>query len=274
MKKSFKVIISMTLAMCLVVSQSSAVFAITAQKQTENTVAEDEVWYTDEALLARLGHSNAKELDGTVKPRYLLDDKTEVTILENTPSHVELKFNEKGNVDILSLSSDNRAYLNGEEIKVTDSAGNRVPISLFSDEVTVEPKAGFSTYFTSRCPYGSAGDYTHRYGTEKDGNIALTNQLKDIATNTFISIMCSFFGVMKNLSESVMKGIYDWLKTTDPQTDALSYSATVWTHKSYTSGYIPSLFTFVYKWSLKLYSKENYKGNVKYQVVYKCKLTV
>ena len=274
MKKSFKVIISMTLAMCLIVSQSSAVFAITSQNQTANNVAEDEAWYTNEALLARLGHSNAKEMDGTMEPRYLLDDKTEVTILENAPSHVELKFNDKGNVDILSLSSNNRAYLNGKEIKVTDNAGNRVPISLFSDEITVEPKAGFSTYFTSRCPYGSAGDYTNKYDTEQDGNIALTNRLKDIATNTFISILCSFFGVVKNQSEAVMKGIYEWLKTTDPQTDALSYKATVWTHKSYKSGYIPSLFTFVYKWNLKLYSKENYNGSVKSQVVYKCKLTV
>ena len=203
-----------------------------------------------------------------------MDDKTEVTILENTPSHVELKFNEKGNVDILSLSSDNRAYLNGKEIKVTDSAGNRVPISLFSDEVTVEPKAGFSTYFTSRCPYGSAGDYTNKYDTASDGDIQLTKKIKDYGTKEFISFICAFFGAASTLSEKVMNVLYDWLKTTDPQTDALSYSATIWTHKSYKSGYIPSLFTFVYKWNLKLYSKEDFNGSVKSQVVYKCKLTV
>lgn len=168
----------------------------------------------------------------------------------------------------LIFTGDGRVYLDGKEVCAYDDAGNKIPHKLF------EPRVGYSTYYQDRCPYGSEGDYTARKPDEKNSNIALTQEVQDLATNVFISILCSFFGAGGDLAEQIMGAFYEFLKTTEPHTTSLSYTAIVKAHKNYSGGYIAPIFTYVYKYEITLFSGKNYTGYTKYRKTFKCKLTV
>ena len=143
-----------------------------------------------------------------------------------------------------------------------------------SDTTIVEPRAGYSIYYVKSCPYGSASDYTNAYSSEKIANIALSTTISKMTTETFISTVRSKLGISGSAVESVLSDVYSALKKSNPQTKNISYSANVMTHKNYKSGYIPSQFTYVYKYNMKFYPKANYSGTAKAVTLYKCKLTV
>ena len=143
-----------------------------------------------------------------------------------------------------------------------------------SDTTIVEPRAGYSIYYVKSCPYGSASDYTNAYSSEKIANIALSTTISKMSEKTFIATVSRKLGMSGSVVESALGDVYSALKKSNPQTKNISYSASVMTHKSYKSGYIPSQFTYVYKYNMKFYSKANYSGTEKAVTLYKCKLTV
>ena len=144
----------------------------------------------------------------------------------------------------------------------------------YRDTTIIEPKAGYSTYYVKSCPYGSASDYTNAYSSEEIANIALSTTISKMTAETFIAAVRSKLGMSGSAVESVLGDVYSALKKSNPQTKNISYSANVMTHKSYKSGYIPSQFTYVYKYNMKFYSQANYSGTAKSVTLYKCKLTV
>ena len=278
MKRILKKGLVLTIIMCIFVGmQSSAIYAATIQEKTNDKASE---WYTDEELLERLGligaepinTPQAKSLVADNKPVYINERGTKITIIENTSERVELKFQNGDKVNSIAFTDDGRTYMCGKDVTTFDENGKPEKAKLFD----IQPKAGFSTYYSNKCPYGSASDYTHKYGTEQNANMALSDRLGDLIVETFISFLCGKFVVGGPVAEELFKAVYYELKKTNPQTTALSYKATLWSHKNYSSGYVPSLFTFVWKYKVTLYPKANFgdAANAEVRNNYKCKMTV
>ncbi len=159
--------------------------------------------------------------------------------------------------------------MDDKQVIVSDSNGDEVLHDVF-----IEPKAGYSIFYKKSCPYGSPGDYTHYYGEEKSANINLGKDLTELSGVAFQAFMLTYFGVVGDVAANIFDQFYNILLETEPTTSALSYKADMYSHKNYKSGYVPSQFTFIWKYNLKLYSKTNYKGSVTTENVYKCKMTV
>ena len=284
MKKSFKVIISMTLAMCLVVSQGSAVFAISEGNGNSNSSIEKK-WYSDDELMRVLGTPDVKKINQMESyangvsndySNYISETGTVITVVENTQERIELEYKNGDAFNSLILTDEGDCYVNGDIVLVTDENDNEAEGCFFKMSGTPEisPKAGFSTYYKNTCPYGKASDYTHKARPESNKNIKLTTEIGDFLVELFINLMCAQMQVGGEVATHLFTEFYYMLKETEPHTTAVSYSAELWTHKDYVSGYIPSLFTFVHKMKIKLYPKANFKGTPDIVNTYRCKLTV
>ncbi len=281
MKKNLSKVLVLTLIFSmLIVSQSSIMYAMTVtDKKAGNFNANTGEGLSDDELLVRLGLSDAEKIerkDATDKmdKMYMTDSGTIVRIKENSQERIELEYIEDGSIDTLAFTNDGKTFINAKEVIITDDTGASIPNKMFDETLAVSPKAGYTIYYTNSCPYGTAKEYTYNYGTEKKANMKLSNKLGDLTVKLFISFLCGQFNVGGTVAETIFENIYYELKKTEPQTDALSYKAQIWTHKDYKSGYIPSLFTFVYKYKISLYPKINYAGTPEIVNTYKCKMTV
>ena len=241
--------------------------AYTTTAKSENS------FYTNSQLLNNLGinvnNTLALKQSSNSTTIYCIDNDTTVEILENSNERIQIKITEGTKTDNIVFTNDGLSYLDGHQVIVTDSTGNEVLHELFA-----EPRSGYSIYYQRTCPSGSGSDYTHYYGQEKSANINLGKDITDLSVVAFRSFMLTYLGVAGQLASDILDQFYSILLTTEPTTSALSYKADMYSHQSYQSGYIPSIFTFVWKYNLKLYSKTNYTGAVKTENVYKCKLTV
>ena len=159
--------------------------------------------------------------------------------------------------NILEIYSDGRMILDGSLIKVNTST----EIAPFS--------AGSSIYFNNSPGYGSASDYNRYFRQENIADIAFNTAISNIATGTLITIVFGFMGGVISTGLGVMYTIISEFVNYNPNSRSLSSKSTVYSHRSYPSGYIPSTFSHVYKYRTTFYSKINYGGTSRTLTMYK-----
>lgn len=164
---------------------------------------------------------------------------------------------ENGKTDLLEIEADGTVMLDGKPVLVDRGSGFqplRVQTSLRS--------AGSSVYYTSYCPYGSASNYSYFKRNENVASVAFNQKANEIATVIF----CNIIGLALNggwaAIYSFLSGWFNVILTENPTTQYASYKASVYTHSSYHSGYIPSLFTFVEKYNFTGYTLKNYGAQI------------
>lgn len=276
MNKYFKKRIAIVLMLSIIItSQRFTVFAGVSNNISKDIEIErvDKTVYKDIQLMKKIGISsnedNPLKLVNLSKKSYCVDDSTIIQIIENSDKRIELRITEGNKVDNVVFTNDGKTYLDNKQVIVTDSEGNEILHNMFA-----EPKVGYSIYYKKTCPYGSSGDYTHYYGQEKSANISLGKDITALSVVAFRAFMLTYLGVAGEVASNILEQFYNILITTEPTTSALSYKADMYSHKNYKSGYIPSQFTFIWKYNLKLYPKTNFSGSATTKNVYKCKMTV
>lgn len=156
----------------------------------------------------------------------------------------------------LEIYSDGRMILDGSLIKVNTST-----------EIT--PCAGSSIYFNNSPGYGSASDYSHYFKQENISDIAFNTLISNIATGTLMSIIFYAMGGIVASGLGYVCDIISEFVNYNPNSRSLSSKSTVYSHRSYPSGYIPSTFSHVYKYRTTFYSKINYGGISRTVTMYK-----
>ena len=181
-----------------------------------------------------------------------------------------LDITEGGIHDSLEIMRTGEVFLNG---KLAMRCEDMYLSEIFGKTVGGK-KGGMSVYYQQSAPYGNAASYSYYYRNEKKADIALGKRVSDLATGTLISIigLACFFSVAAGGFIAIVGGVVGWFQSSAPASTHLSYNANVYTHSSYHSGYIPAIFTRVYKYQGKWYAGKNYTGSYTSRVFYKCEL--
>ena len=116
----------------------------------------------------------------------------------------------------------------------------------------------------------------HYYSTLNIKDIPLKQAISDITLSGFLTIFGGYLaglaGAAISFAASSGTTLYNYFQTRDSSTRALSVKGKFYTHKNYTSGYVPSLFTFIWKYDFTAYSQRNYGGVQTPGIAYKCNM--
>jgi|GEM_PF-1776464 hypothetical protein len=159
--------------------------------------------------------------------------------------------------NILEIYSDGRMIVDGSLIKVTKST----EITPFS--------SGSSIYFNNSPGYGSASDYNHYFKQENISDIAFSTGISNFATSVLVAVLFYAMGGIVGFGLGILYNMINEFVNYNPNSRSLSSKSTVYSHRSYPSGYIPSTFSHVYKYRTTFYSKINYGGISRTLTMYK-----
>ena len=115
--------------------------------------------------------------------------------------------------------------------------------------------------YQDTCPYGSPSEYTVYEGTEKNGNIELTEFLEDLTAGTLEYIIFKVSGYAAGISYIIAEAL---IKDFGQETKGLSYKAEVYGHED---GLV--LNTKYQKLVTTWYSDIGYKGDTTTVVFYR-----
>lgn len=265
MKNHYRAIVASILIFCLLLVQLQPAHAI-----SKKMIADEK------AALEKVGIMHFVEIVDTKKVKLGQNTKTQYTVksgeilnniivLENSSEKITLRIEQDDICNTLEVKNNGDIILDGKKIVIEKEA---------SDDSGVKPLAGASIYIKDTVSYGTEGSYGHFLKNENISNIELNKLLSGIALSALLAIMGA---AMTGISAYVIPfaagagaAIYDYLMRQNPNTTALSCKSKVYTHNSYPSGYIPSLFTFIYKYKVTYYPKANYGGKAADpEIVYK-----
>ena len=118
-------------------------------------------------------------------------------------------------------------------------------------------------YFTKKCPYGKAKDYSKYGWSSSCSDINLKRAVKDIAMSAFIAVLCAVCGV-GTIATFCAGAAYTFICEYRPSAKGLSYKLkTYYNKKTYSwwnGAYIRAINKEVMKYSYTWYTKYNYKG--------------
>lgn len=201
----------------------------------------------------------------TVKSGDIIND---ITVLENSDEKISLQIEQEDICNVLEVYDDGKIVLDGYPVIIE----RENDAAVMSNSEPVVRRAGATIYWKDKVDYGTASDYSHFLKNENIADIELNKTISKIGLSALLSIMGIAMGggVAGGLFASgAGNEIYNYFLSKDPNTTALSCKSKVYTHKNYTSGYIPSIFTFIYKYKTTFYSKANYGGSSTAKTVYK-----
>lgn len=115
--------------------------------------------------------------------------------------------------------------------------------------------------YQDTCPHGSPSEYTVYEGTEKNGNIELTEFLEDLTAGALEYIIFKVSGYTAGISYIIAEAL---IKDFGPETKGLSYKAEVYGHED---GLV--LNTKYQKLVTTWYSEIGYKGDTTKVVFYR-----
>lgn len=188
----------------------------------------------------------------------------EVVILEKSSTKVVLKATENNKENIIEWHSNGNLYIDNHRIEVVHDS---IPMA-YNGEPAL-PLAGATIYFRDSVRYGTASDYSNFFKNENIANIKLNQKLSNLGYSALIAVMLAAMSGQTWEAASFGLSLYTFLNDNAPSTTYLSYKAKVYTHKNYHSGYIPSLFTFIYKYSVTYFTYLNYGGSSYSGTIYK-----
>ena len=181
----------------------------------------------------------------------------QISLVQNSQEKVTILFEDKAQ----NISNEIQYFKNGKML--LDGKEISTP-----SEPVVEPKVS-TTWGTTKCPYGSPGDYTVSAGPKSNPNVPLGQAIADIAVSAFYSLLAPVIG---KIASAIYSTLYSLIKSQDPRTTGLSYKANRYYHKNQRSGgYIPAADLYVTKYNYTWYSKVNYRGSTTAQPAYECK---
>lgn len=177
--------------------------------------------------------------------------------------------------NILSKTAKGEIFLNGKKVEFSIDNDN-MPEHFSSERIA--PLAT-ETWFQKTCPYGNPSDYSHRL-TSYDYSVAAVHfnmMLKDLTTYTFCAVMASSIASWTaiaaiNGTEFATGFIFNELVNINAYSTAVSYTARVYTHRNYTSGFITPIITRVWKYKYTYHAEANYNGNSSSNEEYKCQI--
>lgn len=229
----------------------------------------DEIGMTQFATIV---DSKEVTIDGKIKTEFELEIgniKNQVVVLEDNDEKKSLQVKQGNICNVLELYENGDIILDGNKVEIVyenNSAYEEEPAS-------VMPRAGATIYWKDKVSYGTAADYSNYLKAENISSIALKQEIYKVALAALIEIlgkaMSGITGEIVSFALDASEDIYQYFMDQDPYSKYMSCKSKVYTHKNYSSGYIPTLFTFIYKYKATFYSGQNYSGTSKQVQVFK-----
>lgn len=212
---------------------------------------------------AKIVDTNDVKIGGEKKTEFVVevgDITNKIVVLEDSDEMISIQTKQDSICNILELHKNGDIILDGNKVEIT-----------YEDQATLEPmdpqispRAGATIYWQDDVRYGKAADYSNFLKNDNIKDINLKKSLSNIALSALLTIMgtamSGIIGAAITFAAGAGAEIYNYLKARDANTSHLSCKSKVYTHKNYKSGYIPSLFTFIYKYKTTYYSKTQYGG--------------
>ena len=266
-----KKVLAITLVFSMLLLQTQTAFA--------NNGVTDSALSSEEQLLCELGIIPSADsvseknvsMNGTEKVCRTLrfgEIYNDIIVLENSTEKTVLDITQGDIHNVLEFNANGDVILDGNPVEVTYAQ-----TAPSTDMSAISPRAGATIYYKDAPEYGLKSDYTHFLKNQNVADIKLNEKISSMACSAFISIIV--FYVSSSVYAAAVAGaitelsdVYNDFIHADPDTTGLSCKAKVYTHKNYTSGYIPSIFTFIYKYSCTFYSKTIYQGTTSSTTIY------
>lgn len=263
-------IIAIVLAACVFIAQLQPALAITSvEKASKDKKTLDEIGITQFATIIDTETVKVGDVDKTEFKVEIGDIQNRIVVLEDSDEKVVIHVKQDEICNILEIFKNGDLVLDGNKVEITREKN----ITLESTVPEVMPRAGATIYWKDSVTYGTAADYNVFKKNENVSNIALTQQIYKIALSVLVEIMGAAMsgleGELVSFALGASDDIYQYFIDKDPYSKYMSCKSKVYTHKNYSSGYIPSLFTFIYKYDSTFYSKASYAGAQKNVKVYK-----
>ena len=277
-RTSYKKITSLLLIICMLCLHIQYVYA-----GNEHTDINRLSTLNEEQVLDHIGITNFAEIIETEKVQINREERTkftvqcediinEIIVIENTPNKIKLKIKQDDILDVIEIRNDGKILLDGNLID-TEYDYSTAYISKSNE---IMPMAGASIYWRDNVNYGKESDYNHYYSTLNIKDIPLKQAISDITLSGFLTIFGGYLaglaGAAISFAASSGTTLYNYFQTRDSSTRALSVKGKFYTPKNYTSGYVPSLFTFIWKYDFTAYSQRNYGGVQTPGIAYKCNM--
>lgn len=258
--KSTKKMVASVLVICVFVLQLQPAFAV-----SKVTVADNDMEVLDKmgiTTFATITSENAVVIGGEEKTEYQVtigSITNEITVLENSAEKQSIQVVQGDICNQLDIYANGDIVLDGELVEITREA----VVEPTSDDIVTY--AGATIYWKDTPGYGKNSDYSNFLKNENVKDINLKKTIESIATATLLTIlgmaMGGAAGGIISFAGSATQTVYDYFVKKSPTTTHLSCKSKVYTHKNYKSGYIPSQFTFIYKYKSTFYSEKNYGGS-------------
>ena len=202
-------------------------------------------------------------IDGEKKTEFVVevgDITNKIAVLEDSDEMISIRVKQDSICNILELHENGDIILDGNKVEVTYGDSE----ALESVNPPISPRAGATIYWRDDVRYGKAADYSNFLKNDNIKDINLKKTLSNIALSALLTIMgtamAGLLGAAITFAAGAGAEVYNYLMARDSNTSHLSCKSKVYTHKNYKSGYIPSLFTFIYKYKTVYYSKTQYGG--------------
>ena len=150
----------------------------------------------------------------------------DITVTAN--NSIQTSFHIKqGNIENdLTITNTGEVYLDGNLVVYSSDIDDDIVMANVSD-----------TYYTQNSPYGTSGEYTKYYTLETHSNIALENQIKNIATATFYFLISCIPGIGAGAAAAGLAGIlYTAYSEFSPNCENLSCKSILYYHKKKVKG--------------------------------------
>lgn len=214
-------------------------------------------------------------IDGEKKTEFVVevgDVINKIVVLEDSEEMISIWTKQDSICNVLELHKNGDIILDGNKVEVTYED----PEVLKPINPSISPRAGATIYWRDDVRYGKAADYSHYYNSENIKDINLKKTLESITLSALLGIIGAVMGAhlgpvgsyLVSFAFSAGSALFQYLLQADPYTTHLSCKSKIYTHKNYKSGYIPSLFTYIWKYNTTFYSKANYGGSTKYATSY------
>lgn len=262
-------IIAIVLVACVFIAQLQPALAITiVEKASRDKKTLDEIGITQFATIIDTETVKVGDVDKTEFKVEIGDIQNRIVVLEDSDEKVVIQIKQDEICNILKIYKNGDLVLDGNKVEITREKN----ITSESTIPEVMPRAGATIYWKDKVSYGSSSDYSNYLKNENISDINLNKMLGDIALSALITVLggaigyavggavgAGVGGIVSFATDAGTK-IYSYLKARDSQSTHLSCKSIIYTHKNYKSGYIPSLFTYIYKFKTTCYSKAGYGG--------------
>lgn len=266
-KSNRRILLSVLLIICIIGIQMQAAFASAPNANGS---------MTDRQALENLGVTGFGEIvevktvnvDGGDKNQYTVksgDIINNIIVLENSDEKISLKIEQGDITNELVLLRNGDMILDGNKVEIE----REIVSENMNTESEIMPLAGATIYWkdVSKLSYGTKADYSHFLKNYNVKDIKLQKAISSLSLSALLIIMggamSGLAGAAISFAADAGRTFYSYIQDKDPKTQVLSCKSKVYTHKNYHSGYIPSLFTYIYRYDVTCYSRAGYLGSAK-----------